>query len=76
VASGLRWTAEQFEAAQRRESGNSAAAVGAAPSSPTTNSAAADRVPALGRLAQGEMNPTEEAYAAHLELLKCAGEVP
>jgi hypothetical protein len=30
---------------------------------------------ALGRLAQGEMNLTEEAYAAHLELLKRAGKV-
>lgn len=30
---------------------------------------------ALGRLPKGKMNKTEEAYAAHLELLKRAGEV-
>ena len=30
---------------------------------------------AQGRLKTGEMNKTEQAYAAHLELLKAAGEV-
>lgn len=30
---------------------------------------------ALGRLKTGEMNKTEAAYAAHLALLKAAGEV-
>lgn len=30
---------------------------------------------ALGRLPPGEMNPTERAYAEHLELLKQAGEI-
>ena len=30
---------------------------------------------ALGRLPVGKMNKTEEAYAAHLELRKAAGEV-
>ena len=35
----------------------------------------ANRSYALGRLKQGQMNKTESAYAAHLELLKCAGEV-
>jgi len=30
---------------------------------------------ALGRLAKGEMNKTEQAYADHLELLRRAGEV-
>lgn len=30
---------------------------------------------ALGRLPAGQMNKTEQAYAAHLELLKAAGDV-
>lgn len=30
---------------------------------------------ALGRLAKGEMNKTEQAYADHLELLRRAGEI-
>ena len=30
---------------------------------------------ALGRLPAGQMNKTEQAYAAHLELLKASGDV-
>ena len=33
------------------------------------------RIQALGRLKTGQMNKTEEAYAAHLELLRRAGEI-
>lgn len=33
------------------------------------------RFQALGRLKRGQMNKTEAEYAAHLELLKSAGEI-
>ncbi|SDS20559.1 hypothetical protein SAMN05216421_1095 [Halopseudomonas xinjiangensis] len=45
------------------------------PKSASKASAGKVAIQALGRLKQGQMNKTEQAYAAHLELLKACGEV-
>ncbi len=53
-----------------------AAEEGAPPlASPKTRQAGKAAMQALGRLAKGEMNKTEQAYADHLELLRRAGEI-
>lgn len=55
----IRWTPEQLAAHQK-----------------TIKAAAATKkMQALGRLKQGQMNKTEEAYSRHLEALKHAGQV-
>lgn len=46
----------------------------AAPSKPVANGGM-QAMQALGRMAKGKMNKTEEAYNAHLELRRIAGEV-
>lgn len=65
-------TEEQVQARQKRlgQSSNGATAKQA-----TKALTAQDRLYALGRLKTGEMNKTEEAFAAHLEARKQAGEI-
>lgn len=48
--------------------------IAGAPSKPVANSGM-QAMQALGRMAKGKMNKTEEAYNAHLELRRMAGEV-
>ncbi|MGF6604451.1 hypothetical protein P3T23_009206 [Paraburkholderia sp. GAS448] len=76
MATGLRFSEEEYETLMKRA--GSRAAPPPAITAPNTQPAPPkpqDRMLALGRLHEGEMNQTEAAYAAHLELLKQAGEI-
>lgn len=76
MATGLRFSEEEYEALMKRTGSRSApppaatvANIQPAPPKPQ------DRMLALGRLPDGVMNKTETAYAAQLELEKQAGEI-
>ncbi len=76
MASGLRFSEEEYEVLMKRT--GSRAAPPPANTVPNVQPAPLkpqDRMLALGRLPDGEMNKTEAAYAAQLELEKQAGEI-
>jgi hypothetical protein len=79
MSNTLRWTPEQFEAHLARQ--KAAAPVAVVDVSPKAAKPAKEpetplqRMQALGRLKQGEMNKTEARYAAHLEQRKARGEI-
>lgn len=79
--SGLRWTEERLnEHLARNQHTNPDAqrqpAARKAPAGvPTVPKGGKTRLQALGRLAEGEMNATEERYAAYLDEQKAAGAV-
>lgn len=76
MGSGLRFSEEAYAALLERTGSRAAPAPAAkAPNPVPTPPKPQDRMLALGRLPPGEMNPTERAYAEHLELLKQAGEI-
>ncbi|WP_244144140.1 DUF1064 domain-containing protein [Paraburkholderia fungorum] len=76
MATGLRFSEEEYEALMKRTGSRAAPP----PAATVTNMQPAppkpqDRMLALGRLPDGVMNKTETAYAAQLELEKQAGEI-
>ncbi|VVE18578.1 MULTISPECIES: hypothetical protein [Pandoraea] len=75
MATGLRFSEEEYKALKQRTGSRAAPpaveALTTEPAAPKPQ----DRMLALGRLPQGKMNRTEAAYAAHLEMLKHAGEI-
>lgn len=74
MATGLHYSEEEYAALLKRTGSRAAPSPSAeAPNIPITPPKPQDRMLALGRLPVGRMNPTEEAYAAQLELEKQAG---
>jgi hypothetical protein len=76
MATGLRYSEEEYEALKKRTGSRGASppaanALNIQPAPPRPQ----DRMLALGRLPDGQMNKTETAYAAQLELEKQAGEI-
>ncbi len=74
MGTGLRLSEEAYAALLERTGSRAAPSPTAKAQSPLPPPPKPqDRMLALGRLPPGEKNPTEEAYAAHLELEKQAG---